>query len=205
MKIGEVTHAQRCWLYVPTGNLFDDREVTPPKRPPILLLRASREASRLTTRPALPRPISAINFWKPWRSTLPVPDLPRSWSMTCTRPCGHPRATARSTSRYCSSVLSWCCFTWLRDDCRDPIDSNGAVTFSRLGFDGAFALSWQLPPPLTASSKSSPKRPYAKRFLRAFEYLDMRDGLPFAEQSCRSGSRLEFVDASTNSFAMLSL
>ena len=74
----------------------------------------------------------------------------------------------------------------------DPIDWNGAATFSRPGFDGAFALSWQSPPPLTASSKSSPKRPYAKRFLRAFEYLDMRDGLPFAEQSGRSGSRLEF-------------
>jgi hypothetical protein len=66
---------------------------------------------------------------------------------------------------------------------------------ARPGFDGAFALSWQLPPPLTASSKSSPKRSYAKSFLRAFEYLDMRDGLPFAEQSCRSGSRLEFGDA----------
>src|ERR1700738_4898962 len=62
----------------------------------------------------------------------------------------------------------------------DPIDWNGAATFSRPGFDGAFALSWQLPPPLTASSKSSPKRPYAKRFLRAFEYLRSRDGLPFA-------------------------
>ena len=66
---------------------------------------------------------------------------------------------------------------------------------ARPGFEGAFALSWQSPPPLTASSKSSPNRPYAERFLRAFEYLDMRDGLPFAEQSCRSGSRLEFGDA----------
>jgi hypothetical protein len=63
----------------------------------------------------------------------------------------------------------------------DPIDWNGTATFSRPGFDGAFALSWQLPPPLSASSKSSPKRPYAKRFLRAFEYLDMRDGLTLAD------------------------
>ena len=38
----------------------------------------------------------------------------------------------------------------------DPIDWNGTATFSRPGFDGAFALSWQSPPPLTASSKSSP-------------------------------------------------
>jgi hypothetical protein len=44
-----------------------------------------------------------------------------------------------------------------------------------------------LPPPLTASSKSSPKRPYAKRFLRAFEYLRSRDGLPFAKQPFPSG------------------
>jgi hypothetical protein len=33
---------------------------------------------------------STINFWKPWRSTLPAPDLPRSSSITCTRPWGHP-------------------------------------------------------------------------------------------------------------------
>ena len=37
-------------------------------------------------------------------------------------------------------------------------------------------------------------RPYAKRLLRALECLGMGDGLTFAEQSCRSGPRLEFGD-----------
>ena len=41
------------------------------------LLRARREASRLTTRPAVPSPISAISFWKPWRSAPAAPDLAR--------------------------------------------------------------------------------------------------------------------------------
>ena len=34
VKIGEVTRAQRCWLYVPTGNLFDDRRSHPAEKTP---------------------------------------------------------------------------------------------------------------------------------------------------------------------------
>ena len=66
----------------------------------------------------------------------------------------------------------------------DPIDWNGTATFLRcFRFDGRrIALSWQLPKPLTSSSKAGPAGPYAKRFLRAFEYLRSRDGLPFAKQ-----------------------
>src|SRR5437763_10845297 len=37
---------------------------------------------------------------------LDVPDFPRSSSMTSIRSFGHPNKAARSTSRYCSSVLS---------------------------------------------------------------------------------------------------
>src|SRR3954463_1769101 len=54
----------------------------------------------------LPSPISAMSFWKPARSALPAPDLPRSSSMTWTRSRGQPSPTARSTRRYWSSVLS---------------------------------------------------------------------------------------------------
>jgi tripartite-type tricarboxylate transporter receptor subunit TctC len=56
-------------------------------------------------------------------------------------------------------------------------------------------LSWQLPEPLTSSSKAGPAGPYAKRFLRAFEYLRSRDGLPFAKQPFRSALFVELRNA----------
>src|SRR3954453_20897625 len=69
------------------------------------LLRAGREASRLSTKPALPSPISAIRRWNPLRSEADAPDLPRSSSITAIRSRGQPRPAARSTKRYCSSAL----------------------------------------------------------------------------------------------------
>ena len=51
------------------------------------------------------------------------------------------------------------------------------------------------PQPLTTTSKCGAKRPYAKRFLRAFEYLRSCDGLMFAKQSCRLGLGVKLGDA----------
>jgi hypothetical protein len=101
---------------------------------------------------------------------------PTNWRQRC-------RGTSlggRSGSRYAAPL--------------DPIDWNGTATFLRcFRFDGRrIALSWQLPKPLTSSSKAGPAGPYAKRFLRAFECLDVGDGLTFAEQSCRPSHHVEF-------------
>src|SRR6266700_2386101 len=53
------------------------------------LLRAKREASKLSTRPARARLISASSRWKPPRASACAPDLPRSSSMISTR-CAPP-------------------------------------------------------------------------------------------------------------------
>src|SRR5260221_12869950 len=49
------------------------------------LLRARREASKLSTSPTLARLISASSRWKPPRASACAPDLPRSSSMISTR------------------------------------------------------------------------------------------------------------------------
>src|SRR5713101_3482396 len=65
-----------------------------------LLLRASREASRLSTNPTRSKPISVIRDWKPDRCSAEAPLLPRSSSITCTRSDGQPSWVARSTNWY---------------------------------------------------------------------------------------------------------
>src|SRR5437867_9466316 len=66
-----------------------------------LLLRASREASRLSTNPTRSKPISVIRYWKPDRCSVEATLLPRSSSITCTRSDGQPSWVARSTNWYC--------------------------------------------------------------------------------------------------------
>ena len=55
VKIGEVTRAQRCWLYVPTGNLFDDRRSHPAEKTPDTWALGTRGADRrFGTPPPIP-------------------------------------------------------------------------------------------------------------------------------------------------------
>src|SRR5215813_11738001 len=66
-----------------------------------LLERARREASKLTTAPARPRPTSAMRYSKPVRPTAEAPDWPWSWSMTLIRGSGHPNSwTRRASSQF---------------------------------------------------------------------------------------------------------
>ncbi len=81
----------------------------------------------------------------------------------------------------------------------EPIDRN-ATCGRRLRprLDGALVLllGWgHLPVPLTLSPKAGSTGRYAKRFLRAFEYLRSRDGLMFAKQPRRSRLGIKLGDA----------
>src|SRR3954454_22056270 len=64
------------------------------------LLRARREASRLSTRPALPSPISAIRRWNPPRSEADAHDLPRSSSIAAIRSRGPHRGARRRLAEF---------------------------------------------------------------------------------------------------------
>jgi hypothetical protein len=60
--------------------------------------------------------ISVTSRWNPARPAALDPDLPRSSSITSTREAGQPKATARSTSPYCSRVDSlWSMTCWRVD------------------------------------------------------------------------------------------
>jgi hypothetical protein len=69
-----------------------------------------------STSPTCPMVISVTSRWKPTRPTALDPDLPRSSSITSTREACQPKATARSTSPYCSRVDSpWSSTCWRVD------------------------------------------------------------------------------------------
>src|SRR5688500_16767139 len=55
------------------------------------LLRARRDTSRPKTMPARPSATSATRRSKPVRSTLPLADVPRSWSITMMRSSCQPK------------------------------------------------------------------------------------------------------------------
>jgi hypothetical protein len=100
-------------------------------------------------------------------------------------------------------------------EARDPVDPTGRnATCSHIGRyffwiktfridvldryglrDGRSRPPFQPPEPFTPIPKSIPNGFYAKKLLGSFEHFRMRDALAFAEQSCRSGPRLEFGDA----------
>src|SRR6266567_1702414 len=97
------------------------------------LLRASREHSRPSTIPALPRDTSATSCWKPSRSAALAPEWPWSMPVTVIWLASQPSAIAlprRSYWRIADSVL-W--MTCLRLDWRTyksaVLDRWAAVTF----------------------------------------------------------------------------
>ena len=81
----------------------------------------------------------------------------------------------------------------------DPIEWNAPLGANWLAFNRrsrrGFTIPWQFPKPRPAGSKSVPDRLYAKSALCFSERLRRADALTLAEQSFRSGPRLEFGHA----------
>jgi len=74
-----------------------------------VLLRASRDTPRPSTRPTRASATSAVRRENPERATEPAPERPRSSSMTRMRSSGQPSSRAFAASAYWRSVDSRLC------------------------------------------------------------------------------------------------
>jgi len=80
--------------------------------------RVSRDTSNPNTAPTSPKQTRETTYRNPSRPSVDRPETPRSASMTCTDPGGHPNAAAWSANAYCRAVDSVCSRTCASVDCR---------------------------------------------------------------------------------------